>query len=71
MLFTHTRVNDRVIFTLEVVNKTRGTAGVNIYEWVHTDHNSGNARRGTVEHRYEDGAVVLLAKVAQAAAALQ
>lgn len=58
---------------LTVTNKTQKSHGVNTYEWVYTDHSDNPllsflmTQQGELEHVMEDGIMVLIAKVAQAA----
>lgn len=66
-------VNDTHITSLNITNITEKPTGVNRYRWIYSRHDIGNvkgllsAQAGYVEHNYEDGAMALIAKVAQAA----
>jgi hypothetical protein len=67
------RVNGEQITRLEITNLTRQMSDVNTYRWLYTRHDLGvvngllSVQEGTVEHIYEDGAMALIAKIAQAA----
>lgn len=67
-------INDEVPFAYLSIRRITGTSepnSRNIYEW-QIDHTGGPlagvSTSGTVEHLYGEGAVVLLAKAADAAA---
>lgn len=69
------RVNGSLIRRMLIQNITGRTTGVNTYRWTYADMSGPtvlalmSAQQGEVEHVYEDGAMVLISKVAEAAAA--
>lgn len=68
-----TTVNGELIVALTITNLTEQSTGENTYRWVYTRHDLGlvnslmSAQQGELTHVYEDGAMALIAKVAQAA----
>lgn len=70
-------VNGDLIRRLNIRNVTGRPTGSNTYRWIYTDHANGavrglmSAQQGEVEHVMEDGVMVLLSKVAEAAAATE
>lgn len=62
-----------LIKKLTITNTTEKLSGTNTYHWVYTDYTRDafatlmSLKEGFVKHEYEDGAMVLLARVAQAA----
>lgn len=66
-------VNGMHITSLTITNLTENPSGTNTYRWLYSRHDLGpvngllSTQDGTVEHRYEDGAMALIAKIAQAA----
>lgn len=72
-MFVQVSVNDELIRALTITNKTQRMTGVNTYSWAYTRHDCSvieglmSAKSGEVEHLMEDGAMILISKVAQAA----
>lgn len=66
-------VNGELITALTITNITKRLTGENTYSWVYTCHDLGvvnsllSAQQGELVHVMEDGAMALIAKVAQAA----
>lgn len=66
-------VNGEQITRLEITNLTERVGGTSTYRWLYIRHDLGvvnallSAQEGTVEHAYEDGAMALISKIAQAA----
>jgi len=73
-LIVKLEIDDGLIRQLRITKMTDNETGVGTYSWVYTDHTQGalasilSAKDGTVEHVREDGSMVLLSKVAAAAA---
>lgn len=72
-MFVRVEVNGDPIRALTITNKTERPTGVNTYTWAYTRHDCSpmeglmSAKSGEIEHLMEDGAMVLISKVAQAA----
>lgn len=70
-------VNGEPIRRVLIQNLTEKPSGVNTYRWtyVRTDADTAigllSAQQGSLEHVMEEGAMVLISKVAQAAAATE
>jgi hypothetical protein len=66
-------VNGELITALTITNLTERPTGENTYRWVYTRHDLGlvnslmSAQEGEIVHVMENGAMALIAKVAQAA----
>lgn len=66
-------VNGQPIRRVRIDNLTEQPTGVNTYRWTYArtdvDLSTGlfSAQQGCIDHAMEDGAMVLIAKVAQAA----
>jgi len=66
-------VNGKPIRRLLIDNLTELPTGVNTYRWTYANLAAGplqgllSAQQGRIEHVMEDGAMVLISKVAQAA----
>lgn len=65
-------VNGRAIAHIEITNLTHKMSGINTYRWKYTNQGDDTADmprqvQDTIEHTMEDGAIVLVSKVTQAA----
>lgn len=73
-LIVKLEIDDGLIRQLRITKMTDNETGAGTYHWTYTDHTQGalasilSAKDGTVEHVRENGVMVLLSKVAAAAA---
>lgn len=71
MMYAHLRINDHAIGLVTARRIVTGESGVNEYDWtVSTEDERGRhveERGQALKHHYQDGALVLLSKVLEAA----